>query len=91
MRVAKRAYGTEYCEYVLLCTNDCLMILDNAEAILRQEIGNHWDLKEESIRPPKIYLGGKIRKVALDTMEPRLGHLDLLGMLKQSSKMLQNT
>ena len=42
------------------------MISDNAEAILLQAIGNHWDLKETFIGPPKIYLGGQMRKITLD-------------------------
>jgi len=47
-------------------TGDCLVILDNAEATLRRKISNHWDLKEESIGPPNIYLGEQMRRVTLE-------------------------
>ena len=39
---------------------------ENGEKILREEIGKYFKLKEESIGPPKIYLGGKLSKVVLD-------------------------
>ena len=42
------------------------MISDNAESILRNEIGRYFELKEASIGPPKMYLGAGIRKVKLD-------------------------
>jgi hypothetical protein len=58
--------GAEYYEYVLLYVDDVLVISENAEAVLRQEIGSAFELKEESIGPPDIYLGGKIQSVELD-------------------------
>lgn len=58
--------GEKYYEYVLLYTDDCLVISDNAENVLRNEIGEHFVLKEESIGPPSQYLGGKLRQVTLD-------------------------
>ena len=61
-----RADGTEIYEYVLLYVDDCLVISDNATAILRNEIGKYWSLKEESIKPPDIYLGGQMRKTTLE-------------------------
>ena len=42
------------------------MVSDNAESILRNEIGRYFELKEASIGPPKMYLGAGIRKVKLD-------------------------
>ena len=57
--------GKEYYEYVLLWTDDCLVISLRPEFVLRKEIGKYFKLKEESIRPPKIYLGGKMRQVQL--------------------------
>ena len=66
MREATRADGSKYYEYVLLYTDDTLVIADNAEEILRKEIGKYFELKEESIGPPKLYLGGQMRKVTLD-------------------------
>ena len=56
----------EYYEYVLLYVDDCLVISDRAESLLREEIGQHFMLKEKSIGPPSQYLGGKLRKVTMD-------------------------
>ena len=53
MRESTREDGTPYWEYVLLYTDDCLVISDRAEAVLRKEIWEHWDLKEDSIAPPE--------------------------------------
>ena len=58
--------GEEYYEYVLLYVDDCLVISDRAEPLLREEIGQHFMLKEKSIGPPSQYLGGKLRKVTMD-------------------------
>ena len=57
--------GTEYYEYVLLYTDDCLVISDNAEKILRNEIGKSSRLKEKSVGDPGKYLGGGFCKVKL--------------------------
>ncbi|KAL7531096.1 hypothetical protein ACHAXR_003841 [Thalassiosira sp. AJA248-18] len=46
-RAATRADGTEYYEYVLLYVDDALVFSDNAESILRKEIGKYFELKEE--------------------------------------------
>ena len=66
MRPAKRSDGSDYYEYILLYTDDCLVLSENPESLLRQELGRYFTLKEESIGPPKIYLGGSVRKVQLD-------------------------
>ena len=66
MRPAKRSDGSEYYEYILLYTDDALVISENAEKVLREELGRYFTLKEESIGPPTIYLGGSVRKVQLD-------------------------
>ena len=47
-------------------TDDVLVISDNAESVLRNGIGRYFVLKESSIGPPKLYLGGHVRKVDLD-------------------------
>ncbi len=65
-RLSKTSDGEEYYEYVLLYTDDCLVISHNAEKVLRLEIGQHFILKEESIGDPGQCLGGKLRKVKLD-------------------------
>jgi hypothetical protein len=49
-----------------LYTDDALVVSENAEQILRKELGRYFTLKEESIGPPKVYLGGHVRKVKLD-------------------------
>ena len=66
MRPAIHSSGRKYYEYILLYTDDTLVISENAEQILRTELGKYFELKEESIGPPKIYLGGKVRKVELE-------------------------
>jgi hypothetical protein len=66
MRPANKADGTPYYEYVLLYVDDCLVVSENPEAILRKEIGKYFKLKEASIGPPDIYLGGKMRQVVME-------------------------
>jgi hypothetical protein len=65
MREITRADGSKVWEYVLLYVDDCLIISDRAEATLLNEIGKFFELKEESIGPPDIYLGGKVRQIEL--------------------------
>ena len=60
-RLSKRSTGEEYYEYVLLYVDNLLLISEKAEAVLHQEIGKDWVLKEDSIGPPSKYLGGKLR------------------------------
>ena len=55
-----------YYEYILLYTDDTLVVSDNAEQVLRQKLGRYFELKKDSIRPPNIYLGGHVRKMQLD-------------------------
>ena len=49
----------------MLYVDDVLVVSENAEAVLRQEIGKHWQLKESSIEKPSPYLGGRYREVEL--------------------------
>ena len=58
MLPATKNDGTEVYEYVLLYTYDCLVVSENAESILKNEIGRYFGLKLESIGPPNLYLGG---------------------------------
>ena len=67
IRPAKRSNGEDYYEYVLLYVDDCLVISENAERILRDEIHPNFTLKPESIMPPSQYLGGKLSSVTLVT------------------------
>jgi hypothetical protein len=66
MRSAIKSDGTEVYEYVLLYTDDSLSSGVEAESILRKEIGKYFELKEKSIGPPKLYLGGHLSLVELD-------------------------
>ena len=69
MRKAKRVDNSDYLEYVLLCVDDCICISTDPEAIARKEIGKYFLMKEAYIGEPDVYLGGKVRKVELDTGE----------------------
>ena len=60
MRPAKRSDGADYYKFILLYTDDALVLSENAEKVLRTELGIYFLLKEESIGPPKIYLGGSV-------------------------------
>lgn len=53
--------GTPYWEYILLYTNNVLVVSHKPKDVLA-EIGKNFKLKEESIGPPKIYLGGRVSK-----------------------------
>ena len=66
MRPAMKADGSLYYEYILLYTDDALCISENAEKVLREELGKYFTLKEESIGKPKIYLGGQVSEVMLE-------------------------
>ena len=43
-----------------------LVVSENGEHVLRAGIGKYFELKEESICPPKLYLGGHLRHVELE-------------------------
>ena len=49
----KKSDGSPYYEYIILYTDDALIISENAEAILRKDLGRYFELKE-SIGFPKI-------------------------------------
>ena len=65
MRKSIDIQGKKYYEYILLYTDDVLVISHKPEKILSDELGKYFGLKEASIGPPKIYIGGKMRKVTL--------------------------
>ena len=67
MRPATKQDVTEVYEYVLLYTDDCLVVSENTERIFNNEIGRYFELKPDSIGPPSLYLGGHLRKVVLNT------------------------
>ena len=66
MRLAIKSDGNAYYEYILLYVNDALVVSENAESILQNELGRYFHLKEESIGPPMVYLGGRVCKVQLE-------------------------
>ena len=66
MRPAIKSNGNTYYEYILLYVDIALVVSENAESILCNELGRYFHLKEESIGPPTIYLGGRVHKVQLE-------------------------
>ena len=66
MRPATSPDGSAVYDYVLLYMDDCLVMSDNAEGILKKEIGRYFQLKPESIGPPSLYLGGHLEEVEID-------------------------
>ena len=66
MRQAIKSDGNTYYEYILLYVDDALVVSENAESILQNELRRYFHLKEESIGPPTVYLGGRVCKVQLE-------------------------
>eukprot|EP00957_Ditylum_brightwellii_P197879 15074595-Ditylum_brightwellii.AAC.1 len=66
MRPAIHSDGSNHYEYILLYVDDALAIGEHPEKLLIQGIGKYFQLKEKSVEPPKIYLGGSVRKKTLD-------------------------
>ena len=66
MRAAKRKDNLDYYKYVLLYVDNCLAIGVDPESILRHEIGKYFQLKEESIGEPTIYLRATCLKVEVN-------------------------
>jgi hypothetical protein len=66
MHPARQPDGAACYAYILIYVDDALAIGVNAKKMLREEIGRYFELKEESIGTPKLYLGGKMRQVILD-------------------------
>ena len=54
MRPAIKGDGFKCYDYVLLYVDDALVVSENAESILRNEMGRYFELKEESIVPQII-------------------------------------
>ena len=51
-RLSEQTTGDEYYKYALLYVDDVFVISENAESVLRKEIGQHFVLRDESIGPP---------------------------------------
>ena len=65
-REATKIDRTDYWEYVILYVDDCLVVSDHSENMLREEIVKYFKLKDNSIGPPGVYLGGKMRRVKIE-------------------------
>ena len=65
MRPVKHSNGTYYYGFILLYTNDALVISDNDEQVILKDLGRYFELKEKSIGPPEIFIGGSTRQVKL--------------------------
>ena len=66
MRPAVKSDGNTYYKYILLYVDDTLVVSENAESILQKKLRRYFHLKEESIGPPTMYLGGRVCKVQRD-------------------------
>ena len=64
MRAARNSIGKDYYEYVLLYTDDALVVSENPKECLL-EIDKYFPMKKCSIDTPRLYLGGKISQVQL--------------------------
>ena len=62
MRDAMHSNGDDYYEYVLLYTDDTLVVSEHPKECLL-EIEEYFPIKQGSIGEPRIYLGGKISQV----------------------------
>ena len=69
MQEAVTAESAEYWEYIMLYTDYVMVISDTGEKTLRDGIGKYFQLKEESIGEPKIYLGRHMQKVTLENVQ----------------------
>ena len=64
MRIARKDDGSEYYEYMLLYTDDCLSVSTDPRMALMQ-LDKYFKLKKESVGAPKLYLGAKVTQVQL--------------------------
>ena len=69
MQLATMKDGSLAYKYVLLYTDDCLVVSENANSILKQEIRKYFELKPESTGPPSLYLVGRLREVVIESGE----------------------
>ena len=56
MHPAKNLNGTDYYEFILIYTNDTLVISENSEQVICKDLGQYFELKVRYIGPPKVYL-----------------------------------
>ena len=60
----RKIYGIEYYEYVILLVDDVLAIGDNPEEFLKR-VNKYFGLKPVSLADPNIYLGARVKLMAL--------------------------
>ena len=89
MRPAIKNDGSKYYDYVLLYVDDTLVVSENAEPVLRNELGRYFELREESIGPPDHYSGGKSGRSNLKMVYMH-GHSVHPNMFKQQSRMCRH-
>ena len=63
---AIKSDGNEHYERVFLYPEDELVASENAEHVIRDKLEKCFELKQESVGPPKFYQCGYVRKVTLD-------------------------
>ena len=90
MRKNTKPGGEPYWEYVLLYTDDCIVVSHQAEIVIKQQIGKYFAFKEESVGVPKIYLGGKLRQVMLDNRNTAWAYSSA-QYIKNAIKTLEST
>ena len=69
MRPVKESDDSLIYEYILLYIYDALVGGENAETTLMNDFGRYFELKDESIGPQSIYLGGNVFTVKLTSGE----------------------
>ena len=42
------------------------MVSDHGEKMLKEDIGKYFNIKEKSIGPPEVYIGGNTRQVKIE-------------------------
>jgi hypothetical protein len=89
MRPAKHSDGSDYYEYILLYTDDALVISDNAEQVLRNELGRYFTLKEKSLVRQRFILEDTYGRYS-STMESNAGLSAPLSTFNLPSRMLKN-
>jgi hypothetical protein len=63
-RKNRKPNGEEYYELLLVYVDDCLVVSHDPGAVMKK-LGEYYELKEGSVKPPEIYLGANIEKVQL--------------------------
>ena len=60
---------TKYYEYVFLYTDDCLVIINLGDCVLRDEIGNYFNLKEAYINAPSSFASQSLNEKEIKSAE----------------------